>query len=550
MKIDKNEFLAEVTRRICGSLNIEKGLGLCFLYVRDILPADQLMLTVYDPVGKTLDIYATADDQGGTLRSEKIPIPPHLRPRLEEFADYPRVRLLADASQDEIVRLIAEKEGWPDSSFVVGRLIVDNTFIGSFIVRTKGKAKYRSRDIDLWSSLNEPAAIALANSRKYLELIRLKELLTDDNRFLQDELQKRFDEQIVGAEFGLRDVMHQVLRVAPSASPVLLIGETGTGKELIANSIHKLSPRNRGPIIPVNCGAIPDSLIDSELFGHEKGAFTGAITQKRGKFERANGGTIFLDEVSELPANAQVRLLRVLQEKEIERVGGSSLIRVDIRVISATNKDLKKLVEKGSFRDDLYYRLAVFPISMPALRERREDIPALVEHFFLKKSREMGLRHTPKLSKTALEIMMEYNWPGNVRELSNVVERAVILYGETPIPVEDIPALLMKKETLGESVMRDEKDQTLNAVESAYIRRVMKMTGGKVEGRNGAASILGLKPSTLRNRMKIACHTFWQDAKEQIIGNFSHVHPMYFKAIAQLQFVVLHDFVRTPTSLR
>jgi transcriptional regulator with GAF, ATPase, and Fis domain len=503
LKIDKNEFLAEVTRRICGSLNIEKGLELCFLYVKDILPADQLMLTVYDPVGKTLDIYATADDQGGTLRSEKIPIPPHLRTRLEEFAEYPQVRLIADASEDEIIKLIAEKEGWSGSSFVIGRLIVDNTFIGSFIVRKKGKAKYGSGDIELWSSLNEPVAIALANSLKYLEVIRLKELLADDNRFLQDELFKRFDEQIVGAEFGLKDVMHQVLRVAPSASPVLLIGETGTGKELIANSIHKLSPRNNGPLIPVNCGAIPDSLIDSELFGHEKGAFTGAIAQKRGKFERANGGTIFLDEVSELPANAQVRLLRVLQEKEIERVGGSRLTKVDIRVISATNKDLKKLVEKGSFRDDLYYRLAVFPISMPALRDRREDIPALVEHFFMKKSREMGLRHAPKLTKIALKIMMEYDWPGNVRELSNVVERALILYGENPIPVDDIPALLMKKETSREYVIKDEKEQTLNEVESAHIRRVMETTGGKVEGRNGAASILGLKPSTLRNRMKI-----------------------------------------------
>jgi transcriptional regulator with GAF, ATPase, and Fis domain len=515
LKIDKNEFLAEVTRRICGSLNIEKGLGLCFLYVKDILPADQLMLTVYDPVGKTLDIYATADNQGGILRSEKIPIPPHLRTRFEEFAEYPQVRLLADASEDDIVRLIAEKEAWPGSSFVIGRLIVDNTFIGSFIIRTNGKAKYIAGDIDLWSSLNEPVAIALANSLKYLEVIRLKELLADDNRFLQDELYRRFDEQIVGAEFGLREVMHQVLRVAPSVSPVLLIGETGTGKELIANSIHKLSPRNAGPLIPVNCGAIPDSLIDSELFGHEKGAFTGAITQKRGKFERANGGTIFLDEVSELPANAQVRLLRVLQEKEIERVGGSSLTRVDIRVISATNKDLKALVEKGSFRDDLYYRLAVFPISMPALRERREDIPALVEHFFMKKSREMGLRHVPKLSKTALKIMMEYNWPGNVRELSNVVERAVILYGENPIPVDDIPILLMKKETIGESAMKDEKDQTLNAVESAYIRHVMETTGGKVEGKNGAASILGLKPSTLRNRMKSLAIPFGKKPKSK-----------------------------------
>jgi transcriptional regulator with GAF, ATPase, and Fis domain len=367
--------------------------------------------------------------------------------------------------------------------------------------------------------VNEPVAIALANSRQYQELLKLKETLADDNRYLHNELRKTIGAQIVGANFGLKDVMDQVYRVAPLASPVLLVGETGSGKEIIANAIHNLSPRNSGPLITVNCGAIPESLIDSELFGHEKGAFTGALTDRRGRFERAHKGTIFLDEIGELPLQAQVRLLRVLQEKEVERVGGSQVIKVDIRIISATHRRLEKLVAEGRFREDLYYRLRVYPILIPPLRERRADIPALVEHFIERKARELGLRTTPVLAPGVIDRLIKYDWPGNVRELANVVERALIQSGGKRLTFEDMALPSRAKLSDGKIAALDEGQSPLQGapqdsapsrqahlkldeVEARHIRQVMEMTGGKIEGKNGAAAVLGMNPATLRYRMQ------------------------------------------------
>jgi len=259
------------------------------------------MLTVFDSAFGSLEVVATANDKGGTARSDKITMFPDLREQLEHVEHYPRVRICNDVWQDPIMEKVAVHYKWPDSSVIVGRLIIQHNFIGSLIVRADGKDRYAEEHAALWSLVNEPAGIALANSIKYYQLLKLKDLLADDNRYLQNELRRGWGEKIVGADFGLRDVMDQIVKVAPLTSPVLLMGETGTGKEVIANAIHNLSPRNNGPLITVNCGAIPESLIDSELFGHEKGAFTGALTERRGRFERADKGTIFLDEVGELP---------------------------------------------------------------------------------------------------------------------------------------------------------------------------------------------------------------------------------------------------------
>jgi len=319
--------------------------------------------------------------------------------------------------------------------------------------------------------------------------------------------------EIVGASTGLRDVMEQVYRVAPLSSPVLLMGETGTGKEIIANAIHSLSSRNSGPFITVNCGAIPESLIDSELFGHEKGAFTGALTDRRGRFERADRGTIFLDEVGELPPQAQVRLLRVLQEKEIERVGGSQPIKVDIRVISATHKELDRTVKEGLFRDDLYYRLGVYPILLPPLRERREDIPLLVEHFMAKKAREMGLSMMPTLAKGGMDRLVSYDWPGNVREVANVVERALVQSDGKTLVVDNAMAFLERTSSAyrAGSQVENPFDRALpntsahlrlEEVEARHIRLVLEAAKGRIEGRNGAAVLLGMNPGTLRYRMR------------------------------------------------
>jgi len=293
-----------------------------------------------------------------------------------------------------------------------------------------------------------------------------------------------------------------VQQVAPLDSPVLLLGETGTGKEVIANAIHYSSLRKDGPFIKVNCGAIPETLLDSELFGHEKGAFTGAVSQKRGRFERADKGTIFLDEIGELPAQAQVRLLRVLQEKEIERVGGTKSIRVDIRVISATNRNLQEMVASERFREDLWFRLNVFPIMIPPLRQRREDIPALVHHFIDRKSNELKLAERPVLAPGAVERLMAYDWPGNVRELENLIERALIQSRGDMLSFE---TLLAPQIPVGREVTHEARSDiaplSLDKINARHIRQALEMAGGKINGPGGAAQILGLHPNTLRSRM-------------------------------------------------
>ena len=305
-------------------------------------------------------------------------------------------------------------------------LKLEGNSIGELGLLADGLNQYNNEHARLLRLLHEPFAIAMSNALKHKEVIRFKDMLADDNRYLHGQLRELSGDEIVGSQFGLKAVMDMVNQVAPLDSPVLLLGETGTGKEVIANAIHYSSPRKDGPFIKVNCGAIPETLLDSELFGHEKGAFTGAISQRRGRFERADKGTIFLDEIGELPLQAQVRLLHVLQKKEIERVGGTSSIPVDIRIISATHRNLEEMIASGRFREDLWFRLNVFPITIPPLRQRREDIPALVHHFIDRKSMELKLTERPVLAPGAIDRLIAYDWPGNVRELENMIERALI----------------------------------------------------------------------------------------------------------------------------
>jgi len=294
--------------------------------------------------------------------------------------------------------------------------------------------------------------------------------------------------------------MEMVRQVAPLNSPVLLLGETGVGKDVIANAIHYSSPRKDSPFVKVNCGAIPETLLDSELFGHEKGAFTGALSLRRGRFERADRGTLFLDEIGELPAQAQVRMLRVLQYKEMERVGGTSPISLDIRLIAATNRNLEEMVKAKEFREDLWFRLNVFPIRIPPLRERKEDIPALVRYFLDRKSRELKLPASPLLGRGAIDHLMAYSWPGNVRELENLLERALILSRGEPLTFNDLGGEKLKGGSFT-AVPSPDESLKLDEVMSRHIQRVLEMTKGKVHGKGGAAELLGINPSTLRNRM-------------------------------------------------
>ena len=433
--------------------------------------------------------------------SEEFPLSPASRRLIEKVERPHRVWRTSTLGGDPIISDANKILGRPLSSVLVDPLVLEGKYVGAFAARVEGEGKYTDEHIRAWTLVNEPAAIAVANHLKYRELNRLNKVLEDDKKYLQNELRSGHGQTLVGADFGLREVMDKVRRVAPLSSPVLLIGETGTGKEIIANAIHNLSHRAEGPLIKVNCGAIPETLVDSELFGHEKGAFTGAIEQKRGRFERAQGGTIFLDEVSELPPQVQVRLLRVLQEKEIERVGGTKPIKVDARIVSATNRDLESLLEKGQFREDLYFRLSVFPISVPPLRERKDDIPSLVHHFILKKAREMVLPVIPTLAQGEIDRLMAYDWPGNVRELENAVERAIILSDAKRLTFAGITDRHAPSPAKSHAPGGQETER-LDHVEARHIETVLKKAGGKVSGKGGAAELLGINPDTLRHRMK------------------------------------------------
>lgn len=315
--------------------------------------------------------------------------------------------------------------------------------------------------------------------------------------YLRDELRSRSDfSEIVGESEGIWTVLRSIEMVASTDSTVLILGETGTGKELVARAIHKNSRRQNGPFVRVNCAALAESLLESELFGHEQGAFTGATQQRIGRFELANGGTIFLDEISEMPPAAQSRLLRVLQEQELERVGSSQTIRIDTRVLAATNRNLIDMVDEGTFREDLYYRLNVFPIQIPALRERREDVPTLVR-FFLKKLAERLGKRIETVPADIISTLQDHNWPGNVRELENVVERAMILSTSDTLqfPSGMIPESRRKRSK--NSVLR-----SLAEVEIEHIQAVLDHTSGVIAGPRGAAKILGINPNTLRSRME------------------------------------------------
>jgi formate hydrogenlyase transcriptional activator len=338
-------------------------------------------------------------------------------------------------------------------------------------------------------------AIAVEKAMAYQQICELKEKLAHEPVYFEDTIQDEIGfEEIVGKSTALRGVLAKVKTVAPTDSTVLICGETGTGKELIAQAIHNLSPRHGNAFVKLNCAAIPTGLLESELFGHEKGAFTGAIAQRIGRFELANRGTVFLDEVGEIPLELQTKLLRVAQEREFERVGSSRTIRTNARLIAATNRDLAAMAEEHRFRSDLFYRLNVFPIRVPALRERQEDIPLLVRHFVQQSARRMN-RVIETISCETMNALVRYPWPGNIRELQNVVERAVIL---STGPVLRIPL----QELENRVVVTSARPQTMEDAERAHILATLKDTKWVIAGPNGAAARLGMNRSTVQFRMK------------------------------------------------
>jgi transcriptional regulator with GAF, ATPase, and Fis domain len=363
------------------------------------------------------------------------------------------------------------------------------------------------------------AAVSIANANAFEEIAFLKERLEEENSYLREEVSAVHGPgDIVGGSAPVRKILQQIDLVAPTDATVLITGESGTGKELVARAIHERSPRRDRPMVKVNCGAVPEPLFESEFFGHVKGAFTGALRDKPGRFELANGGTLFLDEIGEVPLPMQAKLLRVLQEQEIERVGDTHTRKINTRIIAATNRDLKQEVAAGRFRQDLFYRLSVFPIDNPPLRERREDLAELAGHFIKTAARRLNSR-APKITAPMLRLLEQHSWPGNVRELQNVLERAVILSQGGPLEVEHLGPGFATPAPRGVSSMRTLSDLApasanenasaavvtraeLKQREAANITAALEQTGGKVFGPGGAAELLGMKPTTLASRIK------------------------------------------------
>ncbi len=388
-------------------------------------------------------------------------------------------------------------------SYCVVPLVAMGTSIGTFTLWSEAKNRYTQEDAELLREVANQIAIAIANMKSYEEIKALKGRLEKENVYLQEEIRTVHNfEEIVGNSPVLLELLRKVDQVAPTDSSVLIYGETGTGKELIARAIHDRSNRKDRPLVKVNCSAISAGLVESELFGHVKGAFTGAFERRVGRFELADGGTIFLDEVGELPLDTQVKLLRVLQEREFEPVGSNRSIRVDVRIICATNRNLQDSINEGTFRSDLYYRLNVFPLEVPPLRERSADIPQLATFFLTRFARNLG-KKIDGISTAATEKLAHYSWPGNVRELQNLIERALILCNGPVLELENDLTNVSASLVIPE-VTHDDQPQlkTLQEVEREHILAVLQETNGVIEGAHGAAKTLGMHPNTLRHRME------------------------------------------------
>lgn len=499
------EFFREVALRIHSSLEVGEAIKAAFTYMRDYIPMDMMgMYLVADVDDGGVKIYSVARygqrliNEPDNIREPIMWLNSKEVSELETFEKSQQRPISIDNFGKfplPLLKIFANIERYSMVKMEIGSGSYRSC---SLVVAKEGRDVYQQHHVDLLLSVREPFSIAMSNAIRYLELLQLKEGLIDENQIMKTDLERAGGDLVVGADFGLRRVMEMARTVARTSSPVLLLGETGTGKEVIAKNIHQTSPRRDGHFVKVQCGAMPESLLDSELFGHERGAFTGAVAVKKGRFERANNGTIFLDEIGELSLEAQVKLLRVLQEKEYERVGGQHTLKVDVRVIAATHRNLLEMVRAGKFREDLWFRLNVFPIELPPLRQRKEDILSLLQYFMVRKSRELNLPISQSLAPGTLDRLLQYDWPGNVRELQNVVERGLIICNGQPmeIPASYFPG---KAATASSPVTRMD---TLESIVKAHLSQVLAATRGRIEGPGGAAEILALNPSTLRGKLR------------------------------------------------
>lgn len=500
--LDDNAFFYEATRLLCSSLVPEEAIRAFFDYLASFVPLKRFSLSTAPASVSEVMRVAAAD-------AETVECPfcrDYLTPEHSKVAAALDVsnptkyrECLMTSTDDEFFRYLSMfgfEKLTPLPIFFL-RLVREDKLVGA--AQFQSDTAFSEHHLRLMRGLEGPLCIALANMLQHHALQRRSEEILQDNQRLRRELQGLGDVDVIGGEHGLAHVMVKVRQAAPVDIPLLITGETGTGKEVIARAAHRLSSRAQKPFVAINCGALPPSLIESELFGHVRGAFTNATSDRKGYFERADNGTLFLDEIGELPLSSQARLLRVLETGEVERVGASASLRLNIRLVAATNRDLKSMIAQGEFRADLYYRLKVVSIHLPPLRERRQDIPLLVQHLLRNSAARLGMV-VPDISPGEMEKLMTRLWPGNVRELQNVLEEALVCSGAGPLRIGPAPIAPAAPEPSPDPALVLEGELTFDDVARLYLEFVLRSTQWRVAGKRGAAAKAGLGVSTFRFR--------------------------------------------------
>ena len=492
---DQLQFLLDINNFLVSRLDHPALLKAIFETVQRVVPADHVSVAFCNRESNLLQLGSSFDVSRGVISSDAtLQLDRTIAGATLAKGAAMAFRLSGvDASRLDAAALMKD---YGLESVCCVPLVTGNGQTGALYVGRTTTVAFSDEDVALLGQASAQIAIAAENARAFEELAHANARLADEKHYLERELDQQFPE-IIGRSRALRDTLAAVKTVAPTDSSVLILGETGTGKELIARAIHNLGVRSARPFIRMNAAALPVSLLESELFGHEKGAFTGATESRTGRLELAHRGTLFLDEIGDVPLEVQPKLLRVLQEREFERLGSARTQRVDVRIVAATNRDLDRMVEDGSFRSDLYYRLNVFPITVPPLRERAEDIPALALHFVTQCARRLG-RPVPSVSPAVMDVLKRWTWPGNIRELQNVIERGVIqsTSSDFVLPLQDV------QPRTPASPSGSKQATTLQDAEREAIVRALRESGGIIAGPAGAAARLGLQRTTLQGKMR------------------------------------------------